>query len=37
VKDALYESVVEIHFCGIDPGRAPAPDEATILTYCHLL
>ncbi len=37
VEDALYESAVLRHFAGIDLGRAPAPDETTILNFRHLL
>jgi IS5 family transposase len=37
VEDALYESPVLRHFVGIDLGRAPAPDETTILNFRHLL
>jgi transposase, IS5 family len=37
VEDALYESVVMRRFAGIDLGRAPAPDETTILNFRHLL
>ena len=37
VEDALYESPVLRHFAGIDLGRAPAPDETTILNFRHLL
>ncbi len=36
-EDALYESSVLRHFVGIDLGRAPAPDESTILQFRHLL
>lgn len=36
-EDALYESPVLRGFCGIDLGRAPAPDETTILNFRHLL
>src|SRR5450631_4733976 len=36
-EDALYESPVLRHFVGIDLGRAPAPDESTILGFRHLL
>jgi IS5 family transposase len=36
-EDALYESAVLRRFCGIDLGRAPAPDETTILNFRHLL
>ncbi|HEX3940091.1 MAG TPA: IS5 family transposase [Acidobacteriaceae bacterium] len=37
VEDALYESPVLRRFAGIDLGRAPAPDETTILNFRHLL
>src|SRR6201987_5538745 len=36
-EDALYESPVLRRFVGIDLGRAPAPDESTILGFRHLL
>ena len=36
-EDALYESAVMRRFAGIDLGRAPAPDETTILHFRHLL
>ncbi|MFP5229279.1 MAG: IS5 family transposase [Acidobacteriota bacterium] len=36
-EDALYESAVLRRFVGIDLGRAPAPDETTILNFRHLL
>ena len=36
-EDALYESSVLRRFVGIDLGRAPAPDETTILNFRHLL
>jgi IS5 family transposase len=36
VEDALYESPVPRRFAGIDLGRAPAPDETTILNLRHL-
>lgn len=36
-EDALYESVVLRRFAGVDLGRAPAPDETTILNFRHLL
>jgi len=36
-EDALYESVVMRRFAGVDLGRAPAPDETTILNFRHLL
>ena len=37
VEDALYESSVLRRFAGVDLGRAPAPDETTILNFRHLL
>src|SRR5712692_8113498 len=36
-EEALYESPVLRRFVGIDLGRAPAPDESTILQFRHLL
>src|SRR5258708_11333100 len=36
-EDALYESPVLRRFVGVDLGRAPAPDESTILGFRHLL
>jgi IS5 family transposase len=36
-EDALYESPILRRFVGIDLGRAPAPDETTILNFRHLL
>jgi|ERR1039457_7206695 IS5 family transposase len=36
-EDALYESAVLRRFTGVDLGRAPAPDETTILNFRHLL
>ena len=36
-EDALYESPVLRRFASIDLGRAPAPDETTILNFRHLL
>jgi IS5 family transposase len=36
-EDALYESAVLRRFAGVDLGRAPAPDETTILNFRHLL
>src|SRR5271168_3420304 len=36
-EDALYESPVLRRFVGIDLGRAPVPDESTILQFRHLL
>ena len=37
VEDALYESPVLRRFAGVDLGRAPAPDETTLLNFRHLL
>ena len=37
VEDALYESPVLRRFASVDLGRAPAPDETTILNFRHLL
>ena len=37
VEDALYESPILRRFAGIDLGRAPVPDETTILNFRHLL
>jgi IS5 family transposase len=36
-EDALYELAVLRRFAGVDLGRAPAPDETTILNFRHLL
>ena len=36
-EEALYESPVLRHFVGIDLGRAPVPDESTILGFRHRL
>ena len=36
-EEALYESLVLRRFAGVDLGRAPAPDESTILQFRHLL
>src|ERR1700740_495756 len=36
-EDALYESPVLRHFVGVDLGRAPVPDESTLLGFRHLL
>jgi transposase, IS5 family len=36
-EDALYNSAALHRFVGIDLGRAPAPDETTILNFRHLL
>jgi transposase, IS5 family len=37
VEEALYESPVVRRFAGVDLGRAPAPDETTVLRFRHLL
>jgi IS5 family transposase len=37
VEDPLYESPVLRRCAGIDLGRAPVPDETTILNFRHLL
>jgi IS5 family transposase len=37
VEDTLYESLVPRGFVGVDLGRAPAPDETTILRFRHLV
>jgi len=37
VEDAFYESATLRRFAGVDLGRAPAPDETTILRFRHLL
>jgi transposase, IS5 family len=37
VEEALYESPVLRRFAGVDLGRAPAPDETTVLRFRHLL
>lgn len=37
VEDALYESPVLRRFVGIDLGRAPVPDETTVMRFRHLL
>jgi transposase, IS5 family len=37
VEDALYESLALRRFAGVDLGRAPAPDETTVLRFRHLL
>src|SRR3974390_472172 len=37
VEEALYESPVLRRFTGVDLGRAPAPDETTVLRFRHLL
>ena len=37
VEEALYESPVLRWFAGVDLGRAPAPDETTVLRFRHLL
>jgi len=36
-EDAFYDSAALRRFVGIDLGRAPAPDETTILNFRHLL
>src|SRR5258708_36313598 len=36
-EDALYESPVLRRLAGVDLGRAPVPDESTILQFRHLL
>lgn len=36
-EEALYESPALRGFVGVDLGRAPAPDESTILGFRHLL
>jgi IS5 family transposase len=36
-EEALYDSPVLRRFAGVDLGRAPAPDETTILHFRHLL
>jgi IS5 family transposase len=36
-EEALYDSAALRGFAGVDLGRAPAPDEATILNFRHLL
>jgi IS5 family transposase len=36
-EQALYESPVLRRFAGVDLGRAPAPDESTVLQFRHLL
>lgn len=36
-EDGLYDSAALRRFVGIDLGRAPAPDETTILNFRHLL
>jgi len=36
-EEALYESPALRGFAGVDLGRAPAPDETTILGFRHLL
>src|SRR6202453_2712075 len=37
MEEAFYESAVLQRFAGVDLGRAPAPDETTILRFRHLL
>jgi len=36
-EEGLYESPALRRFAGVDLGRAPAPDESTILQFRHLL
>ena len=36
-EEALYESPVLRRFAGVNLGRAPAPDETTVLRFRHLL
>jgi transposase, IS5 family len=36
-EEALYDSQALRRFAGVDLGRAPAPDETTILNFRHLL
>lgn len=36
-EDALYDSAALRRFVGIDLGRAPAPDETTIVNFRRLL
>ena len=36
-EEALYDSAALRRFAGVDLGRAPAPDETTILHFRHLL
>ena len=37
VEEALYDSPALRRFAGVDLGRAPAPDETTVLRFRHLL
>lgn len=37
VEELLYESAAVRRFVGVDLGIAAAPDETTILRFCHLL
>jgi IS5 family transposase len=37
VEEALYDSPSLRRFAGVDLGRAPAPDETTVLRFRHLL
>jgi transposase, IS5 family len=37
VEEALYDSPALRCFAGVDLGRAPAPDETTVLRFRHLL
>ena len=36
-EEALYDSPALWRFAGVDPGRAPAPDETAILNFRRLL
>jgi IS5 family transposase len=36
-EESLYDSAALRRFAGVDLGRAPAPDETTILNFRHLL
>ena len=36
-EEAMYDSSALRRFVGVDLGRAPAPDETTILNFRHLL
>lgn len=36
-EEVLYDSLALRRFAGVDLGRAPAPDETTILNFRHLL
>jgi IS5 family transposase len=37
VEEALYDSLAMRAFAGVDLGRKPAPDEATVCNFRHLL